>query len=564
MSSVSSSSGFSLTTLAEPAKKPLLAVVDPSGKRQIVKVHKSPFQIGRLAECDLSLRDSRISRTHAQIVSEDGDYYLEDANSRHGVFANGKRVTRHRLEPNDRIDFGIEDSYHVIFTYESGDTEQLLARLEAVPSTHATGNLAKLRAVLEVARALESSLSLEDVLNVVVDAALVVTGAERGFLLLYAGEGSPLEMKVARDRSGQNLSENDLRVPRGVIQRALQQRRDLLSMNFDPSQMDIEKSIVDLELRSVVCVPLVRIRIGHSHETSQLSTKNDTLGVLYMDSRLNAADLSAGNRELLQSLAIETSTVLENARLMAEEREKRRMEQELWIAREIQRSLLPAKLPAEGWIRAAASSQACFQVGGDYYDVMPLTDDLWGAVVVDVSGKGVSAALLASLLQGAFFAAGGDRLNLSDIMLRINRYVCERSQLRNYATVFYTAITADGETRWINAGHCPALLVRSGGAIELLEASTCPVGLFLESPFPEQRVRMQPHDKLVIYSDGVSEAEKGDGEQFGDARLLEVVKRHRSTPADVVHKAIIDEVAAFTAGSPQSDDITLLVLEYRG
>jgi serine phosphatase RsbU (regulator of sigma subunit) len=349
-----------------------------------------------------------------------------------------------------------------------------------------------------------------------------------------------------------------------VIQRALLQRRDLLSMNFDPSQMDIEKSIVDLELRSVVCLPLVRIRIGHTHETSQLSTKNDTLGVLYMDSRLSTADLSAGNRELLQSLAIETSTVLENARLMSEEREKRRMEQELFIAREIQRSLLPARLPSEGWLRAAASSQACFQVGGDYYDVMPLSPELWGAVVVDVSGKGVSAALLASLLQGAFFAAAGDSPNLSDIMTRINRYVCERSQLRNYATVFYTAIAHDGAARWINAGHCPALLVRSGGDVTLLEASTCPVGLFNESPFPQQNAELAPGDKLVIYSDGVSEAEKAGGEQFGDGRLLEVVRAHRTDAVDVLHKAILDEVTAFTAGSPQSDDLTLLVLEYRG
>jgi serine phosphatase RsbU (regulator of sigma subunit) len=480
------------------------------------------------------------------------------------VLANGQKVMRHRLEPNDRIDFGIEDSYHLIFTYETGDTEQLLARLEAVPTSHATGNLAKLRAVLEVARALESSLALEDVLSVVVDAALVVTGAERGFLLLFAEEGSPLEMKVARDRNGRNLEEKDLRVPRGVIQRALTQRRDLLSMNFDPSQMDIEKSIVDLELRSVVCVPLVRIRIGHQHETSQLSTKNDTLGVLYMDSRLDTADLSAGNRELLQSLAIETSTVLENARLMAEEREKRRLEQELSIAREIQRTLLPPRLPEEGWLRAAASSQACFQVGGDYYDVMPISEDMWGAVVADVSGKGVTASLLASLLQGAFFGSTGDRSNLSQMMSHVNRYVVERSQLRNYATVFYAVVARDGEARWINAGHCPVLLVRSSGGIELLEASTCPVGLFVEAPFPQEITRLRAGDKLVIYSDGVSEAERSGGEQFGDERLREVVERHRSSPAAVLHKAIIEEVSAFTAGSPQSDDVTLLVLEYRG
>jgi sigma-B regulation protein RsbU (phosphoserine phosphatase) len=563
MASPSSVSAASL--FAETGRpKPFLAVVEPNGKRQLVRISKSPFSIGRLAECELSLRDSRISRQHAQVVAEDDSFYIEDLNSRHGTYVNGKRVTRCKLSPNDRIDFGVDDSYYLVFTYESGDTDRLLAQLDAVPSTHATGNLAKLRAVLEVARALESSMSLEDVLGAVVDAALVVTGAERGFLLLQNSQRSALEMRVARDKYGRPLDESDLRVPRGLIQRALQQRRDLLSMTFDPAQLNTEKSIVDLELRSVVCVPLVRIRIGHQNETSQLTAKNDTLGVLYMDSRLSNADLSAGNRELLQSLAIETSTVLENARLMAQERDKRRMEQELAIAREIQRTLLPGRLPEDGWFRAAGSSQACFQVGGDYYDVMELSESLWGCVLADVSGKGVSAALLTSLLQGAFFATAGRESQLSDIMGRVNRYVCERSQARNYATVFYCTVGRDGATYWINAGHCPALLVRAGGELETLPASTCPIGLFPTATFGQEETRLCPGDKLVVYSDGVTEAENPAGKQFTDDRLMELVKKHPKASAAQLHQTIIDEVANFTAGAPQSDDVTLVVLEYRG
>jgi phosphoserine phosphatase RsbU/P len=308
----------------------------------------------------------------------------------------------------------------------------------------------------------------------------------------------------------------------------------------------------------------VRIRIGHQHETSQLSAKNDTLGVLYMDSRLSSADLSAGNRELLQSLAIETSTVLENARLMTQEREKRRIEQELSIAREIQRSLLPAILPSEGWFRAVGSSQACYQVGGDYYDVMELSETQWGAVVADVSGKGVSAALLTSLLQGAFFATAGDKSPLSDTMSRINKYVCERSQLRNYATVFYTTVDHKGVARWINAGHCPPLLVRAGGGVEALPASGCPVGLFPMSPFSQEEVTLRKGDKLVIYTDGVSEAENPAGQQFSEERLTELVQNYAKASAADLHKGIIDAVGVFTAGAPQNDDLTLLVLEYGG
>ncbi len=203
-------------------------------------------------------------------------------------------------------------------------------------------NLGKLRSLMEVARALQNSLSTQEVLTAVVDAALAVTGCERGFLMLR--KVSDLEVAVARDKAGQPLPAEDLRVPTSVIQRALHSRRDLLSMSFDPLEQQgvrPEMSVAALELRSVVCLPLVQIRSGSSEDTRISSAAEATVGLLYMDSRFNPADLSAGNRELLQTLAIEASTILENARLMEEERAKMRIEDELNIARDIQQGLLP-------------------------------------------------------------------------------------------------------------------------------------------------------------------------------------------------------------------------------
>ena len=150
-------------------------------------------------------------------------------------------------------------------------------------------------------------------------------------------------------------------------------------MNFDPLRRPTRSgrhSIADLDLRSVICVPLVRIRAGQGDATSVLSAGNETVGVLYMDSRVAAADLAGGNRELLQTLAIEASTVLENARLLEEERAKQQMEEELRLARAIQQSLLPARLPSSGWLRAGGSSVASQQVGGDYYDLARVTPGL--------------------------------------------------------------------------------------------------------------------------------------------------------------------------------------------
>ena len=195
-----------------------------------------------------------------------------------------------------------------------------------------------------------------------------------------------------------------------------------------------------------ICVPLVRIRAGQNNATSVLATGNETVGVLYMDSRVMAADLAGGNRELLQTLAIEASTVLENARLLEEEHAKHQIEEELRLARTIQQSLLPSSLPAEGWLRASGSSLASHEVGGDYYDVTRVSSHCWSAVVADVSGKGVSSALLASLLQGALITATEHPEAMGHRIERLNRFLLDRTGGEKYATVFYcSAFTRTGE-----------------------------------------------------------------------------------------------------------------------
>jgi len=533
-----------------------------------VAIDPVPFQIGRQPESNLIIRDSRISRTHARIVAENGEYVLEDCGSRHGTYMNGVRVSRQPLQNSDRIEFGGQDSYQLIFALDGAELKRLLDQLgaseKAAPAPGVGGNLAKLRAILDLARTVQSSFSVDDVLASVVDTALTITAAERGFLMLHGKNG--LETRIARHRHGHKLNESDLRVPREVIHRALRHRRELLYMNFDPLGTEETRppnSIADLELRSVVCVPLVRIRTGQGDATSLLSAGSETVGVLYMDSRAGAADLAGGNRELLQTLAIEASTVLENARLLEEERAKRQMDEELDLARNIQRSLLPAQLANDGWLRARGSSLASHEVGGDYFDVMLAGDDCWSAVVADVSGKGVGSALLASLLQGALMAGAGDPGLLSQRIDRLNRFLIDRNASQKYATVFQCLVHKCGTLSYVNAAHCPPLLLRSSGELTTLDATGMPVGLIDSAEFSVSQETLQPGDKLIIYSDGVTEAQNTVSEFFGKKRLREVVTARATESCDVIHNAIQEAVAAFSEGAPQSDDITLLVLEYR-
>ena len=555
---------------ASPAAEPAsLIVTDPGGHRTRVPIAPLPFLIGRQPQSNLILRDSRVSRTHARIVFEHGGYVLEDTGSRHGIFVNGQRIDRQPLANSDRIDFGAQDSYQLLFMMDGAELRRLMEQVAAPEATPGApglgGGLARLRAVLDLARTLQGSFSLEDVLVQVVDTALAVTGSERGFLLLKSDDG--LETRVARHRRGHKLPLDELRVPRTVIHRALQHRRELLFMNFDASAAGghtAEHTVADLDLRSVVCVPLVRIRAGQGDTTSLLTTGAETVGVLYLDSRLAAADMAGGNRELLQTLAMEASTVLENARLLEEERAKQRMEEELKVARDIQQSLLPRSLPSAGWLRAAGSSVASAQVGGDYYDVIAVNDRCWGAVVADVSGKGVSSALLAALLQGALIPASDHADVLTRRMERLNTFLIDRTGGEKYATVFYCLLDQSGRLDYVNAAHCPPIVVRPSGETAELGATGVPVGLLEGSRYELAGRQLSPGEKVVIYTDGVTEAQDARGAFFGRKRLFDLVRANAGASSSELHDAIQGAVREFTEGAPQSDDITLVVLDYRG
>jgi len=285
--------------------------------------------------------------------------------------------------------------------------------------------------------------------------------------------------------------------------------------------------------------------------------------VLYMDSRLSAADLSLGNREILQTLALEASTILENARLLEEERAKQRLEEELNVARTIQRDLLPGSLPSDGWFRAAGSSIASRQVGGDYFDVREVGSGTYACVIADVSGKGVSAALLAALLQGAFVFASEGTGRIEDLMSRVNRFLIERARGEKYATVFYCTVNRDGELRWSNAGHPKPFLVRGNAEVSCLESTGLPLGMLDLASYEVKQIQLQPGDKVVLYSDGLSEAESADGEFFDKKGLPEVLRANASLPCKEFHAKLLEAVEDFSEGAELSDDITMLVLEYR-
>jgi sigma-B regulation protein RsbU (phosphoserine phosphatase) len=546
----------------EISRTPAFTVVDREGNATRQEITEFPFKIGRQSGNHLLIRDARASRHHAHVTVENGEIVIEDLQSRHGVWVNGERIQNRQLEHGDRIEFGFDDSYRLVYERPGNRLEDIATHLTQADLTSRTGtggNLARLRAMLEVTRALQSSFSIDSVLDAVVDAALVITSADRGFLLLK--NGSDLDIRCARDHRGA-LAASEFKVPQNLIRRALDQPGQTFSIQFGVNQesADPSASAYDLALKSAVCIPLLRIQLESPDEAPDQPLEKT--GVLYLDSRIDSRDMSAGNRELLETLAIEASTVLENARLLQDERARRHLNEELSIARDIQQSLLPRNLPRAGWFHAAGSSLPSREVGGDYFDLFPINDDAWAVVVADVAGKGVSSALVASLLQGAFLALEDDAESLRHTVQRVNTFFQDRTNGQKYATLFCGILGRNGLLRYLNAGHCAPVYLPINDVMEMLNATGPPVGLLDHPEYTTGHCTLGPRDRLIIYSDGITEAQNAAGEFFGKTRLKQTLRANGDRSCSALHDVLLDAVQNFTGGQEQSDDLTLLILEY--
>jgi serine phosphatase RsbU (regulator of sigma subunit) len=546
-------------------RAPRLVVIEPNGVRREVAIGTTPYRIGRQAGNELTLRDSRISRQQAQILAVDGAMVLEDMGSRHGTFVNGQKTLRHELKPKDQVDFGMADSYKLLFLGEGATIEELVERVEAPPPSHAGSHeLYHLGVLLEVARTLGTGLSLEDVLTAVVDAAIKITRTERGVLLL-ANEGQELQMIVARDAQRGTLRPDQLQVSQSVVKRVAQTRRELIvSDTGEDGGMSQQESVARLELHTIIAIPVDKLPVIETLDATISTRQGELLGVLYLDSHVPSSAFSDLDREVLRTLAREAATVVENARLFASSRAKQRLDHEIEIASQIQKQLLPKALPNLPDVAVAGSTLSCHSVGGDCFDVIGLGGGRHGFFVGDISGKGVTAALLATLLQGVFFTTAAMDISLPGVFARVNQYLCERTGEDRYATVFYGVLDKMGRFEYVNAGHVPPLLKRKSGGLEGLGSANFPVGMFLEAEYQSARVQLDAGDFLVIYTDGVSEACNTQNELFEESRLRAILENFTGDTVHQLGDAIREGMRAFTEGAAQSDDITILVIEYKG
>ncbi len=547
----------------------VLEVVSPDGARRYVRVTQMPFLIGRGAETGnhLQLADRRISRTCAAIVMEANKFYLEDRGQRRGLFVNGEKVESRELQDGDAITFGLEDSYEIIYrsaaNASTDSLPHLLTRIEHITSSEPTGGgLRKLNLLLEATTLLHSQLPLDSVLGTMLDHAVSVTDADRGLLLEVDPKGT-LKVRLARRSGGLRLPPESLSPSQTAIQLAIKKQSAVITEDLAQADMDLQaaQSIVAQRLRAVVVVPLYAMSRANTDQSMINIKRGEFLGVLYLDSKRPAA-FSKLDRQILDALAADAASILDNARLVENERERQRLEQEIGIARDIQQALLPKNFRDYPHLSVVGINLPCLSVGGDYFDVFPLSDKRTAFLIADVSGKGLGAALLTTMLQGALsgMTLGAEP---ASVITHVNGFLCDHAEVGRYATMFFGILDEQGHLEYINAGHPSPFLIRKGVAEDVFNEGSYPVGLVPEAEYTAVCLKLEPGDTLVLFSDGVTEAMDPAEQLFGVPRLKEVLHGQNESSLEHIKQRILDSVENFARGASQADDLTLLLVRYR-
>jgi serine phosphatase RsbU (regulator of sigma subunit) len=537
---------MSLTAVSQSSSSgvfPALVFVQGSEQKNIVLNH-TPFTVGRKVDKDLVIADPRVSRDHAQILLEGKDFFLVDLSSKHGTFVNGERVQRQKLERGDRLEFGARDSAYLLFNpghATSNTAREFLSQISGIQIKQEATDLEKLTLFLEAARKLNTAGVLDEILMTMLDVTLELTGAERGYVFLKDEEGK-LRLRAGRNSKKEPLLD-DKTISHSILEESLRSNLEFL-LTDTSSSLDLagRQSIVAYDLRTVICIPLRKMQVQATRDVqTPLPDAHSAaaMGVLYVDSRFRSRDISGVSKDILHAIAIEAASLIENARLVQAEEESRRYQQELSIAASIQQRLMKVKIPEVPFAKMDGRNLQCKEIGGDFYDAVNTKEGL-AVVLADVSGKGVSAALMASTLQGMIYSHLISGMPLLDVVTAVNRFFTEKMGGEKYATVLLVRLRRDGDLEYVNCGHVQPLLV-CGGEVIRPPHGNVPVGLLADATFESARCQMKSGDRFILVTDGVTEAAAA-----------------KSPTLDGIFSA----VTAFCAGNPLSDDCTVVELCY--
>ncbi|HBA83510.1 MAG TPA: hypothetical protein DCZ95_05380 [Verrucomicrobia bacterium] len=414
-----------------------------------------------------------------------------------------------------------------------------------------------LESLMFVTQAIGSVFDLQELLDRVMEYARRVTGAERGLLMLRDAASGELMLQITaegaqHEQARQAFGYESSRVSLSLTQEVQRRKEALIASSEDDSPAG--KELKFMSVKQAMCVPL--------------TTKEKDLGFLYLDNRLAGSVFGEGELELMKSFGIQASVSIENARLVHDLMEQDRMKQELQLGREIQRQLLPQAAPVIEGLKVCGLMDPAQEIGGDYYDFIVRTVDgrpCLGIAIGDVSGKGLGAGLAMAMLKTTMLTLSREAIDLPEILIKANRTMTENLNGMSFISLVYLQWNpASRVMSYCGAGHEHLLIYRCrSGEVEAIPAGGLVLGIMSDWPHlpKENFVALEPGDKIVLYTDGVTEAFNESRDEFGFERLLEAVRRYGGqSPADLI-SSLRAEVARFAHGAEQNDDITLVVME---
>ena len=526
--------------------------------------------VGRYPFCDIVLPSHSISRQHARIVREADGYYIEDLNSLNGTFVNGKRVGgRTKLSDQDHIhvyetllSFHDGSNLHAAPTHPGGpapaaatvanEQGSSVRKTLIVGALDALGDArlevaaeAKLRAVLQINRHLGRSTAIDEFLPRILDSMFdIFPHSDRGYILLADRAGGTLSLRAAKQRRGETGTSMTLGpISRGVAQRVMEAGEAILSTHSGANT----DALSDDDIRSQMSVPL----IGPS---------GSPLGIIHVESGDPDRSFTESDLDVLVSVAAVAGQAVEHARTYEASLRLDRRERELATAREVQLHFLPQHAPAIPHYSFFEYYKAADDVGGDYYGYIPCADGRLAIALGDVSGKGVSAALLMARLCSDVRFCVATSSSPEEALQRLNRELANPMLDDRFVTFLLVVLDPQRNLLTVvNAGHMPPLLRNKDNGVRELAAdeSGPPLGFDENSSYTAVTVPLDPGDTVVMYTDGIREATNRQGEIFGTRSVSETVAAAPLAPP-AMGAVLLEAVDRFVNETPQSDDICLV------
>lgn len=520
--------------------------------------------IGRSSVADLPVEDQFLSRRHARLFWQEGQLLLEDLHSRNGTFLNDQILRAPtELSAGDvirlsgstihiaRLEGALAAPPQASLNLEQtvfSDAAAILRRLKSAPSADSASEeqrnlLENLRILNEVHTALGRWLGMQDLLQLILDRVFFHLKPESGVIYLRQADGSFQPVACRPDQH------NNLQAPQSLVEEVAKKGKAALSYDIaGDERFQSSESLVSRGIRCLLAAPLLG--------------PGGPLGMIVLSSRGKGKKFTSSDVDLLVSLAAVAGLRLHLAELAEESARRRQLEEELALARRIQVALLPSKLPAIPGFELYAVNFPSQMVSGDYYSLVARPGGQeFIAMVTDVSGKGISASLLTASLEALAAAPIEDGLSPDLICEKLSRLLYLRTPPERYATLFMLLIKAQSDQLlYTNAGHQPGLLVRASGALEHLNATGTPVGMLRAASYGSIPFEMKSKDTLLLYTDGITEAENVAEQEYGVTRLSALLQRHHRLPLSELVDQIEEDLAEFCGSRAPTDDRTILLL----